>query len=75
MTQNRRHVHRHQFFGLAQVGADEDLKMPILTALIVPALAYVPAAPAAGRKANRNRNCAGNGAPNRSNIGAMRWAT
>jgi hypothetical protein len=28
--------------------------MPILTVLIVPPLAYLPAAPTAGRKANRN---------------------
>jgi hypothetical protein len=40
-------LHRHQVFRLAQVGPDEDLKMPILAALIIPAFAYVPAAPAA----------------------------
>jgi hypothetical protein len=34
-------------FRLAQIGPDEDLKMPILAALIIPAFAYVPAAPAA----------------------------
>ena len=40
-------LHRQQVFRLAQVGPDEDLKMPILAALIIPAFAYVPAAPAA----------------------------
>jgi hypothetical protein len=54
MTQNRCHLHRPQFFGRAQVEADEDLNMPIFTTLIIPALAYLPATPAAGRKANRN---------------------
>jgi len=47
MAQHRRDLHRHQLFRLAQVGPDEDLKMPILAALIIPAFAYVPAAPAA----------------------------
>jgi hypothetical protein len=37
-------LHRQQVFRLAQVGPDEDLKMPILAALILPALAYAPAA-------------------------------
>jgi hypothetical protein len=40
-------LHRQQVFRLAQVGPDENLKMPILATLIIPALAYVPAAPAA----------------------------
>jgi hypothetical protein len=40
-------LHWQQVFRLAQVGPDEDLKMPILAALIIPALAYAPAAPAA----------------------------
>jgi hypothetical protein len=40
-------LHRQQVFRLAQVGPDEDLKMPILATLIIPALAYVPVAPAA----------------------------
>ena len=40
-------LHRQQIFRLAEVGPDEDLKMPILAALIIPALAYVPAALAA----------------------------
>jgi len=47
MAQDRRDLHRHQVLRLAQVGPDEDLKMPILATLIIPALAYVPAAPAA----------------------------
>jgi hypothetical protein len=29
-------LHRQQVFRLAQVGSDEDLKMPILAALIIP---------------------------------------
>jgi hypothetical protein len=40
-------LHRHQVFRVTEVGPDEDLKMPILAALIIPALAYAPAAPAA----------------------------
>jgi hypothetical protein len=44
MAQDRRDLHRHRLFRLAQVGPDENLKMPILAALIIPALAYVPAA-------------------------------
>jgi hypothetical protein len=44
MAQNRRDLHRQQVFRLGQVGPDEDLKMPILAALIIPAFAYVPAA-------------------------------
>jgi hypothetical protein len=40
-------LHRHQVFRVTQVGPDEDLKMPILATLIIPALAHVPAAPAA----------------------------
>jgi len=47
VAQDRRDLHRQQVFRLAQVGPDEDLKMPILAALIIPALAYAPAAPAA----------------------------
>jgi hypothetical protein len=47
MAQNRGDLHRQQVFRLGQVGPDEDLKMPILAALIIPAFAYVPAAPAA----------------------------
>jgi hypothetical protein len=31
-------LHWQQIFRLAQVGPDEDLKMPILAALIIPAL-------------------------------------
>ena len=40
-------LHRQHVFRLAQVGPDEDLKMPILATLIIAALAYVPYAPAA----------------------------
>jgi hypothetical protein len=47
MAQDRCYLHRHQIFRFAEVWPDEDLKMPILAALIIPALAYVPAAPAA----------------------------
>jgi hypothetical protein len=47
MAKDRRHLHRQQVLRFAEVGPDEDLKMPILTALIIPALAYAPAAPAA----------------------------
>jgi hypothetical protein len=54
MAQDRRHLHRHQVFRLAQVGPDEDLKMSILAALIIPALAYVPAAPPARCKSDRD---------------------
>jgi hypothetical protein len=53
MAQDRRDL-RRQVFRLAQVGPDENLKIPILAALIIPALAYVPAAPAAGCQSNRN---------------------
>jgi hypothetical protein len=41
------YLHRQQIFRLAQVGPDEDLKMPILAALIIPAFAYGPAVPPA----------------------------
>jgi hypothetical protein len=54
MARDGRDLHRHQVFRLAQVGPDENLKMPILAALIVPALAYVPAVPAAGYESNRD---------------------
>ena len=54
MAQDRRHLHRHQLFRLAQVGPDKDLEMPVLTALIIPALTYMPAAPAAGGESNRD---------------------
>jgi hypothetical protein len=47
VAENGRDLHRQPVFGFAQVGPDEDLKMPILAALIIPALAYAPAAPAA----------------------------
>jgi hypothetical protein len=47
MGQDRCELHRQQVFRFALVGPDEDLKMPILAALIIPAFAYVPAAPAA----------------------------
>ena len=47
VAKDRGDVHRQQVFRLAQVGPDEDLEMPILAALIIPAFAYVPAAPAA----------------------------
>jgi hypothetical protein len=40
-------LHWQQVFRLAEVGPDEDLKMPILAALIIPALAYAPPASAA----------------------------
>ena len=39
-------LHRQSLDSLRS-GPDEDLKMPILATLIIPALAYVPAAPAA----------------------------
>jgi hypothetical protein len=47
MSQDRCDLHRQHVFRFAQVGPDEDLEMPILAALIIPAFAYVPAAPAA----------------------------
>jgi hypothetical protein len=47
MAKDRRDLHRQQVLRFAEVGPDEDLKMPILAALIIPALAYAPAAPAA----------------------------
>jgi hypothetical protein len=47
ITQYCCHLHRHQVFRLAQVWSDEDLKMPIFAALIIPALADVPTAPSA----------------------------
>jgi hypothetical protein len=59
MAQDRCDLHRQQVFRWAQVGPDEDLKMSILAALIIPALAYAPAAPAAGRKPNRNTQLRG----------------
>jgi hypothetical protein len=54
MTQYCSYLHRHQISRLAQVRSDEDLKMSILAALIIPALADVPAAPAAGGESNRD---------------------
>jgi hypothetical protein len=47
VAKDRRDLHRQQVLRFAEVGPDEDLKMPILAALIIPALAYAPAAPAA----------------------------
>jgi hypothetical protein len=44
VAKDRGDLHRQQVFRLAQVGPDEYLKMPILAALIIPTLAYVPAA-------------------------------
>ena len=40
-------LHRHQVFRVTQVGPDKNLKMSILAALIIPTLAYGPAATAA----------------------------
>jgi hypothetical protein len=40
-------LHRHQVLRVTQVGPDKNLKMPILAALIIPTLAYGPAATAA----------------------------
>jgi hypothetical protein len=40
-------LHRHQVFRVTQVGPDKNLKMSILAALIIPTLAYGPAASAA----------------------------
>jgi len=45
MTQYGYHLHRHQVFRLAHVRSDEDLKVSIFAALIIPALADVPTAP------------------------------
>jgi hypothetical protein len=47
VVQDGRDLHWQQVFRLAQVGPDEDLKMPIFAALIIPALADIPAALAA----------------------------
>jgi hypothetical protein len=58
MAQDRCDLRRHQVFRLAQVRPDKDLKMPVLTALIIPALADMPAAAAARRKSNRNTSIA-----------------
>jgi hypothetical protein len=52
VAENGGDLHRQQVFRLAQVGPNEDLKMPILAALIIPTLAYAPAAPAARREPN-----------------------
>jgi len=54
MTQDRRHLHRHQIFRLTQVGPDENLKMAILAALIIPAFTDMLAAPPAGGESNRD---------------------
>jgi hypothetical protein len=54
MTQYRCDLHRHQIFGLADVRSDEDLKISIFAAPIIPALADVPAAAAAGGESNRD---------------------
>jgi len=54
MAQDRRHLHRHQVFRLAQVRPDENLKMAILAALIIPALTDMLAAPPAGGESNRD---------------------
>jgi hypothetical protein len=63
MAQDRCDLHWHEIFRLVQIGPDKDLKMPILAALIVPALAYLPAAPAAGRESNRNTQLRRQGSP------------
>src|SRR5216683_7805845 len=39
VTESGGDLHRQQVFRLAEVGPDEDLKMPILAALIIPTLA------------------------------------
>jgi hypothetical protein len=38
-------LHWHQVFRVTQVRPDENLKMPILAALIIPTLTHPPAAP------------------------------
>ena len=53
-TQYCCHLHRHQVFRLAQVRSDEDLKMSIFVALIIPALADISAGSAAGGKSYRD---------------------
>jgi len=47
VAENWGDLHRQQVFRFAQVGPEEDLKMSIVAALIIPALAYAFAAPAA----------------------------
>jgi hypothetical protein len=54
MAQNRCDFYRHQLFRFTQVRPYKDLKMSVLTALIIPAFAYMPAAPSAGGESNRN---------------------
>jgi len=47
VAKNGGDLHWQQVFRLAEVGSDEDLKMPILAALTIPTLPNAPAAPAA----------------------------
>ena len=68
-------LHRHQVFRVTQVGPDKNLKMSILAALIIPTLAYDPAALPLDVNPIAIRNCAGSGAPSFSIMGAMHWAT
>jgi hypothetical protein len=65
MAQDRCDLHRQQVLGRAQVGPDKDLKIPVLTALIIPALADVSAAPAAGGESNCNAQLRRQGSPSR----------
>jgi hypothetical protein len=72
MAEDRCDFHWHQLFGSAQVGLVKDLQMPVLAALIIPALAYVLLRRPLKVNPIAIRTCAGMGAPNRSDIDTMR---
>jgi hypothetical protein len=67
-------VHRHQIFRVTQVRPDENLKMPILAALIIPRLTNPSAAPAPGCEPIAICTRVGSVAPNCWNMGAAQCA-
>ena len=75
MTQYCCHLHWHQVSRLTQVRSDEDLKMSIFAALIIPALAMFLLRRPLDVNPMAIRSCAGSGASNLANMGAMHLAT
>lgn len=59
VAKDRGDLHWQQIFRLAQVRPDENLKVAILAALIIPTFADPLAAPAAGCEANRDAQARG----------------
>ncbi len=73
--QDRGDLRRHGVGRVGQVRPDEDFKVPVRAAPVIPALADRPAPTARACKADRHPHPLGRGAPNASNSGAMPAAT